>query len=164
MRLPEMVSMDIEAAKEMSEHLPDCLDGPAWRHTETLMASAAKLEALTTDFRLSVQAEAESSRAKYLAVKCQTLALKVQSLELEILASTYNAGSVAALKMVRKRLDEAVAKATKEVKESKSALSQYEAAGADFDETVKAYTTVRKEIDGKKWALSELGRTMANTG
>ena len=38
----------------------------------------------------------------------------------------------------------------------KSTLEQYNQCGPEFSELVREYARLQKEIEGKKWALSEL--------
>ena len=122
----------------------------------------------------------DMTNAKYLALKCKTLAFKARltlnllplphslsvdfqvcifgnrCLELEILASTYKPEAVQALKKIRAYLDKTLATVCTEVERSKASLMQYEAVGEEFDAVVSEYARLKTEIEGKEWAIKEL--------
>ena len=96
------------------------------------------------------------TKVKYSNAKCEALELKLKCLELEILNATYTKDSVAALRKVKNRLMDQMANAQKELLDLSSTLEQYSKCGPEFCEIVKEYARLRKEIEGKKWALGEL--------
>jgi len=99
---------------------------------------------------------------KYLSAKCEALVLKLKCLELEILNATYTRESVAALRKIRNRLTEQTKEVQSELLNLKATLEQYQQCGPEFSELVREYARLQKEIEGKKWALSEL-RVATNT-
>merc|ERR1712055_610329 len=74
----------------------------------------------------------------FFQAKTEALALKLRCLELEVLNATYTKDSVAALRKVRERLCLRLEEREQELFNLRSSLKQ-------------------KEIEGKRWALAELG-------
>lgn len=56
----------------------------------------------------------------------------------------------------RGHLVDAEQEETKELQRASHALQVYQSVGMGFDQLVKEYTFLLREIDNKKWALSEL--------
>jgi len=116
------------------------------------------LETLVKRHCLGSTAEHTATTVTYLKAKTEALALKLRCLELEVLNATYTKDSVAALRKVREKLCSRLQEREQELSNLRSSLNQYQAAGPDFAPIVLEFARLQKEIEGKKWALSELGR------
>jgi len=115
-----------------------------------------KLTILIKNHFCGSKAKFNLTLVKYMSAKCEALMLKLKCLELEILNATYTKDSVAALKKIRNRLTEQTKEAQSELLNLKTTLEQYHQCGPEFSDLVREYARLQKEIEGKKWALSEL--------
>jgi len=115
-----------------------------------------KLTILIKNHFCGSKAKVNQTLVKYMSAKCEALVLKLKCLELEILNATYTRESVAALRKIRSRLTDQTKEVQSELLNLKSTLEQYNQCGPEFSELVREYARLQKEIEGKKWALSEL--------
>jgi len=115
-----------------------------------------KLTILIKNHFCGSKAKVNLTLVKYMSAKCEALVLKLKCLELEILNATYTRESVAALRKIRSRLSEQTKEVQSELLNLKSTLEQYNQCGPEFGDIVREYARLQKEIEGKKWALSEL--------
>jgi len=115
-----------------------------------------KLTILIKNHFCGSRAKVNVTLVKYMSAKCEALLLKLKCLELEILNATYTRDSVVALRKIRNKLSGQIKEVQSELLNLKSTLEQYNQCGPEFSELVREYARLQKEIEGKKWALSEL--------
>jgi len=160
LRLGDMVrelqeSVEIQE-KEEKKALKEVEQGREARQ-QLITQVVAHLETLVKKHCLGCTAEHTSTTVNYLKAKTEALALKLRCLELEVLNATYTKDSVAALRKVRERLCLRLEEREQELFNLRSSLKQYQAAGPDFAPIVVEFARLQKEIEGKRWALAELG-------
>jgi len=116
-----------------------------------------KLDLLVNTHYAEIKNRSNTTLVKYLSAKTDALLLKLKCLELEVLNATYTKDSVAAIRKVAKRQEERIAITKLQIERLKDSLVQYKAAGPEFNQVVLEYARLQKEIEGKRWALNELG-------
>eukprot|EP00092_Neocalanus_flemingeri_P010630 GFUD01011452.1.p1 GENE.GFUD01011452.1~~GFUD01011452.1.p1 ORF type:complete len:359 (-),score=65.71 GFUD01011452.1:202-1278(-) len=161
-RVSDLVSTVDRSEKELAEF---CTEWNASYQHQCLVTQQLvdKLAILIKTHFCGSKAKHNKILVKYLSAKSEALVLKLRCTELEILNATYTRSSVAALRKIRNRLTEQMKEAQSELLNLKTTLEQYHQCGPEFSDLVREYARLQKEIEGKKWALSEL-RAGSNPG
>lgn len=123
---------------------------------ELINRAVSHLDSLVNEHFVNSQAKHKQILTNYLGIKTEGMALKLKCIEFEILNATYTKDTVAAIRKIRSRLTMRLSEATEELSSLRSTLAQYQAAGPDFGDIVLEYARLQKEIEGKRWAISEL--------
>lgn len=154
-RVSDLVATVDRSEKELAEF---CTEWNACYQQQCLVTEqiVEKLTILIKNHFCGSKAKFNLTLVKYMNAKCEALVLKLRCLELEILNATYTRESIAALRKIRNRLTEQMKEAQSELLNLKTTLEQYHQCGPEFSELVREYARLQKEIEGKKWALSEL--------
>jgi len=154
-RVSDLVSSADRSDKEVAEF---CNEWSGCYQQQCLVTEqiVEKLTILIKTHFCGSKAKHNLTLVKYLSAKSEALVLKLRCLELEILNATYTKDSVAALRKIRNRLKDQIKEAQSEFTKLKSTLEQYHQCGAEFSDIVSEYARLQKEIEGQRWALSNL--------
>ncbi|XP_069489942.1 HAUS augmin-like complex subunit 4 [Ambystoma mexicanum] len=117
------------------------------------------LQKMAQNIRLTAQSEVDRLNVDYYESKCQAMVLKIKIEELQILVDTYTLPKLEVHKMIRDTLEKAICAEEQEMVTSRMLLNAYEDLGPEFEDLMKEYTRLKKDIATTKWALAELGKT-----
>lgn len=127
-----------------------------WQYYQMLMDVLTALEILITKYRLRSQSDNDVITSGWMCARFDSLYLKINQTELQLLCDTYYAETVQALMVIRRELDSTMSSTQKEWTKVSEALKTYQSVGMGFDDLVQEFTQLRDEIENKKWALREL--------
>jgi len=114
------------------------------------------LEKLIQDFYSGSFSHYNSEVVKNLSVEIDSLLVKLKNMILDVDNNLYTGDSVQALKKIRNRLTSQIRDLEAETVNTKIRLEQYQQCGPELSQIVSSYAKIQKDIEMKKWALSEL--------
>jgi len=114
------------------------------------------LEKLIQDFYSGSFSNFNSEVVKNLSVEIDSLLVKLKNMILDVDNNLYTGDSVQALKKIRNRLSSKIRDLESETVNTKTRLEQYQQCGPELSQIVSSYARIQKDIEMKKWALSEL--------
>jgi len=162
LRLHDKISDIVTSVKESSNEMK-VLDANVDEALRKQGALLTKMESgfdrLINKHYTSSKLQSTSVQVQYMRAKCETLRLKIKSLEMEVINTTYNKEAIKAIKLVRTRLLEKIQRTEAELSTLGNRISQYRGISSEFGDLVKEYAKVLKKIEEKKWALRELNST-----
>jgi len=162
-QLPGLLEGELDELEEQERQLTKLRysrERQFWQYYKAIMESLEVLEKLITRHRLSAQKEKDKVAHDWVQKRCEALSLKIKLLEYQTLCETYEAGTTAALKEIRKQLDHEVESTTSDVDKVNLSLKAYDGTGLGFETLVREYTHLRDEIENKKWAMNELKQSL----
>ncbi|KAK3726769.1 hypothetical protein QZH41_010411 [Actinostola sp. cb2023] len=158
-QLPAILAKEkktLESEKRLLEQDHMMIDQQFRQYYKALLQCLKALEQLISKHRLQAQMEYDKITTNWLAAKCDAMCLKIKVLQNQLIKDTYTPGAVTALRKIREHLVQAEQEETRQLQRAGQTLQAYESVGMGFDQLVQEYTVLLREIDNKRWALSEL--------
>ncbi|CAH1270434.1 HAUS4 [Branchiostoma lanceolatum] len=153
----ERERLDLQEKKRQLQQDRAARDRQFWQYYQILLQTLESLERIVKHHRLKSQLENNNVISEWLVQRFDAMELKIKVVEAQVLCDTYTAGTVAALRQIRRHLDSTPYDS--EYMQSVQQLQAYRSVGMGFDSLVQEYGKLQEAIENKKWGLTELQKT-----